>query len=139
MESKKFGNMYVVRVDRGEEIIGKLKEFARENHVKLGSVSGIGAVNSAVIGLFDTSSKKYISSELSGDFEITSLAGNISTMDGEAYIHMHACLSDVENKTLGGHLNSAIVSATAEIFINTVDGEVDRKFNNEIGLNLIKF
>lgn len=139
MDFKRFGNKYVLRIDKGEEIIETLKKFCEENGVKLGSISGIGAVNKATIGLFETATKKYISREYTGDFELASLSGNISTMNGDTYLHIHTCLADQNNTTYGGHLNFAVVSATCEIIIDAVDGEIDRQFSEEIGLNLIKF
>lgn len=139
MEFKKFGSTYVMRINKGEEIIETLKAFAKESGVKLASISGIGAVNKATIGLLDTSTKKYVSRELLGDFEIASLTGNLSTMKGEPYFHVHACLADRYNNTYGGHLSYAVVSVTGEIFINALDGEIDREFDSEIGVNLIKF
>lgn len=138
MEYVKFGNKVVVRVDKGEEIVETLKRLCQELSIKLGTVSGIGAVNKATIGLFETGTKKYHSTELTGDFEIACLSGNISTMKGETYLHLHVSLSDANYQTFGGHLNSAVVSATGEIIIDVIDGEIDRQFSEEIGLNLVK-
>ena len=139
MEYKKFNNKYIVRVDKGEEIVATLKKFCEDNNIKLGTITGIGATNNAKIGLFNVEEKKYYSKELTGDHEIAPLYGNISTMKGKVYLHMHANLCDQENKAFGGHLNSAVVSATFEAVIDVIDGEVDREFNEEIGLNLYKF
>ncbi len=107
--------------------------------LKLGSVSGIGAVNKVVIGFFDHEKKEYFQEELNQKFEILSVNGNVSTMKGGAYIHLHITLSDSESKALGGHLNSAVVSSTCEIIVEKIDGSVDRELSEEIGLNLIKF
>ena len=112
MEFKKFGNVYVVRVDKDEEIIETLKGFCATNQITLGWVSGIGAVNRVTLGLFETKPKRYIAEELTGDFEITALSGNITTMNKEVYVHLHVTVSDLQHKTYGGHLTSAIVSAT---------------------------
>jgi len=139
MESKKIKNKHILRIDRGEEIVETLTKYCKENNINLGIVVGIGAVNNAVIGLFKCATKEYIKTEITGDHEITSLLGNISTKDGETYLHLHINLSDEKYQTRGGHLNSAIVSGTGEIFIIEVEGNVDRKFSDEIGLNLFHF
>ncbi|MEJ6951215.1 PPC domain-containing DNA-binding protein [Natronospora cellulosivora (SeqCode)] len=139
MEYKKFANKYVIRMDKGEEIISTLKKFCEENQISLGRVSGIGAVNKASIGLFETKTKEYHSLELSGDHEITSLSGNISKMDGEVYLHLHANLADSSYNTKGGHLSQAFISATGEFIVEEIEGELDRKFSEEIGLNLLQF
>lgn len=139
MEFKKFGHKYVVRLEKGEEIVESIKKLCREEGIKLGTISGLGATNRAVIGLFETSSKEYHSKELTGDMEITSLIGNISQMDEEVYLHIHINLADEENNVFGGHLNLAVISATGEVVVDTIEGTVDREFNEKVGLNLFKF
>jgi predicted DNA-binding protein with PD1-like motif len=139
LDYKRYGSKYVIRIDKGEEIIESMKEFALKSGVKLGSITGIGAVNKATIGLFDTARKVYISRNLCGDFELVSITGNITTMNGEVYIHAHACLADIESRTYGGHMNSAVISATSEVMVDTFEGCIDRELNIDIGLNLLKF
>jgi len=138
MKFKKFGNKFIVRIDKGEEIVETLKQFCKDNGIKLGSIIGIGATNKATVGLFDVETKKYHSKELVGNFEIAPLHGNISTMNNEVYLHLHINLCDQEHKSFGGHLNSAVVSATFEAIIEKIDDEVDRFFDKNIGLNLLK-
>jgi predicted DNA-binding protein with PD1-like motif len=138
MNYKRFGNKVIVRIDRGEEIVGTLKQICKDLDIKLGTITGIGAVNKATIGLYDVETKKYRSTELTGDHEIAPLFGNISTMNGKIYLHIHANFANVEHKSFGGHLNSAIVSATFEGFIDIIDDKVEREFDDTIGLNLIK-
>ncbi len=36
MEFQKFGNNYVVRIDKGEEVLQKLKEVCEKENIKLG-------------------------------------------------------------------------------------------------------
>jgi predicted DNA-binding protein with PD1-like motif len=139
MEFRKFGNKYVIRLDKPEEVVIQLKKFCQEQGITLGWIMGIGAVNKAKIGLFDTATKEYYADLLEGDFEITSLTGNISTMNGEVYLHLHINLADKEHKTYGGHLNEAYISATGEFVIEALEGKVEREFSPEVGLNLYKF
>ncbi len=139
MEYKRYKDTIVVRIDKGEDIIKKLLELAVEEDILFSSISGLGAVDEVVLGIFDTENKKYISVTYTGDFEITSLVGSLSRKDGKPYIHAHMSIGNViKNKFVGGHLNKAIVSATAEIILAVVDMVVERELNKEIGLNLFK-
>jgi len=134
--TKKFNNAVIVRIDKGEEILESLYAVCKKYNITLGSVSGIGATNKAKVGLFEVETKEYHATELTGNYEIAPLTGNISTMNGETYIHVHINLSDNTYKSFGGHLNYAVVSATCECVIHIIDGECDREFSEEIGLNL---
>ncbi|NMB79314.1 MAG: DNA-binding protein, partial [Methanomicrobiales archaeon] len=117
MQYTKTPAAFILRIDCGEEIAGTLSAFCREQGVSLGTVQGIGAVSRAVIGLFETATKQYHTTTLEGDYEITSLLGTITTMNGEPYLHLHATLSDASYHAFGGHLSSAVVSGTCEIVI----------------------
>jgi hypothetical protein len=139
MISKKINDKIIVRIDKGEEIVETLKKVCEEHRVKLGTINGLGATDKVVIGLFNTTEKKFESKEYTGDHEITSITGNITTMNGEIYLHIHVNIADKNNDVYGGHLSSAVISGTCELFINTVDSEIDRVFDNETGLNLLKF
>ena len=137
MKFKKFGNKWVVSVNIGEEVVESLKKFCEDNKIKLGTISGIGAVKKATIGFYNLETKKYYPKELNGDYEITSLLGNISTMGREVYLHLHINLADSTYNTFGGHLNSAVIGGVGEFIIEEIDGEIERGFNKEVGLNLL--
>ncbi|RKW56355.1 MAG: DNA-binding protein [Lachnospiraceae bacterium] len=140
MEYKRQGNTIIVRVDKGEDIIKELLSLSEKENILFASISGLGAVNDIELGIFDTSAKKYHSKRLIGDFEITSLVGSLSRKEDKPYIHVHMSVGNVlTNEFFGGHLNKAIVGATAEIVLNVVEIVVEREFVEEIGLNLFKF
>ena len=139
MEYRRFNNTIVCRIDRGEEILDKIKEVALKENIKLANVNALGATNEFTVGVFKTDEKKYYSNEFRGDFEIVSLTGTINTMNGEFYTHIHMSAGNEKGEVFGGHLNKAVVSATCEMIINIIDGVVDRKFDEDIGLNLFKF
>lgn len=139
MKYLKKENKYIVRIDKDEEVIEQIKKLAIENNIKAGSITGIGATDKVKVGLFNTSTKEYLSKELVGAFEITSLVGNISRMNNEVYLHLHINVSDENLNVYGGHLNHCYISATCELIIEEINIDVDREFNEEIGLNLYKF
>ena len=89
MEYRKFDSTIIARIDKGEEILEKVKEIALKENIKLASISALGAVNDFTVGVFKTDEKKYYSNSFQGNFEITSLTGTINTMNGEFYTHIH--------------------------------------------------
>ena len=139
MEYKRFGNTLVVRLDRGEEILEQVKVLAEREHIRLAAVQALGAVNDFTVGVFNTETKTYAANDFQGAYEIVSLTGTIDTKDGQFYAHLHMSAGDADGKVFGGHLNRAVVSATCEMIVTVIDGQVDRAFSEEIGLNLLRF
>ena len=139
MEYKRFGDTIFARLDRGEEILEQLKILALQENIKLASVRGLGAVDEFTVGVFKTDRKQYDANSFTGYFEIVSLTGTITTMDGEYYAHLHMSTGNEKGEVFGGHLNRAMISATCELVIQVVDGTVERRFDPEIGLNVFKF
>lgn len=139
MEYRRFENTIIARIDKGEEILDKVKEIALKEDIKLASVQALGAISQFTVGVFKTDEKKYLANEFEGAFEIVSLTGTINTMDGEFYAHLHMSAGDEKGQVFGGHLNRARISATCEMVITVIPGNVDRKYSEEIGLNLFQF
>ena len=138
MDYKKFDKKVFVRLDKGEEIVETLKQLCKDLDIKAGTITGIGATDKVTIGLFDLKNNKYNSKEFVGDHEIAPVFGNISTMNSEVYLHLHITLGNSEHMSFAGHLTSAVVSATFEGVIDIIDGEIDRSFDVNTGLNLLK-
>jgi len=136
MKSKRIDSAVFVRLEPGEDIIEQLMEVISEYDIKLGKVSGIGACDMVTIGNFDVKKQDYHKETFEGSFEITSLTGNISQMNGAPYLHLHITLGDREMRVCGGHLNSGRISATAEIVIDIYNGDIDRYKDEQSGLNL---
>lgn len=139
MEYKKFNNDYVVRLNKGEEVISSLKELCNKEDIKLAEITGLGASNLVEIGVFNVNTKEYNTKIFEGMFEITSLVGNATRKDGEVYLHIHINFGDDAGIVKGGHLVQAKISATSEIIVRKIEGEVGRKLSDEIGLNLLDF
>ena len=126
MEYRRFANTIVARIDKGEEILEKIREIAAKEH-------------DFTVGVYKVDEKKYYANSFQGSFEIVSLTGTINTMNGEFYTHIHMSAGNDQGQVFGGHLNSAVISATAEIFVRTLCGAVGRRFDEGIGLNLLDF
>ena len=139
MEYRKFNDTYVIRLNKGEEVIESLKNLCRDEDIKLAEITGLGASDFVEIGVFNIYTKEYNTKVFEGMFEITSLVGNVTRKDGEVYLHIHINFGDEEGLVKGGHLVKSKISATSEIILRKIDGEVGRKLDEEIGLNLLNF
>ena len=140
MEYRKFPQGYVLRLDPGEEVVECLTRLVREEDVRLGVVSALGATNDVTIGIFDTERKEYRSCRFRGDHEISALVGNVTRMDGEPYLHLHITIGNPQSgEVRAGHLSACVVSATMELFLRVWDGAVGRAFSRDAGLNLLEF
>lgn len=138
MEFKQYGDRFVLRLEKGEEILAALKEFCTAQQIRAGMVRGIGAVSQATISYYDPEQRKYLDRELTGDREITSLLGNISLTEGAVMLHLHVNLADQAYGVLGGHLSSGVIGATGELVIDDFLGSMERRPVDENGLRLLK-
>lgn len=140
MEYRLFENTYIIRLDRGDEVLTSLKELCENENIMLGTVEAIGASDHAVVGLYDVEARQYYKHSFDGPMEITSLLGNISRKDGEVYLHLHINLCREDMSVVGGHLNECRISATSEMTVRRINGIVGRKLDTEsTGLNLYQF
>ena len=137
MNFKKIVDTYFIRIDRGEKLLETLKNFCTSNKINCGYFFGIGSLDEAELAHYIVKTKKYTSEMFRQPLEIVNLAGNITTMSNEIYLHCHATLSDVNMEAIAGHLKEGITGATAEIVLVKLDAEINRKYDDSIGLNLL--
>lgn len=117
MKSWQNGSVYILRLDQGEDLIAKLRQFCEEKSLYAGLLWGLGAVRDVVLGYYDLEKKGYQKWEFQESLEICSLTGSISELKEKPFIHMHAVLGDHEGRTYGGHLFKATISIVGEFFI----------------------
>ena len=139
MDYRRFDNTYVIRMERGEEIVEQVRRFAEREGVKLASVQALGAVDDLTVGVYNVAEKQYHARSFQGAYEIVSLVGTINTMNGEVYTHLHMSAGDEEGRVFGGHLSRGVISATVEMVVTLIPGTVDRQLDESIGINLFKF
>ncbi len=137
MVYKKLGSNYVIRLGRGEEILSQLLSLCEKQKIGAGFFNGLGAADNVELAHYSMLTREYTPLKLNGQYEITSLHGNISSMDGKAYIHSHITIADDKFSALSGHLRAAVVSATCEIVLVAFEGQLPRAKDKDTGLNLL--
>jgi len=86
---------------------------------------------------FDTDKKEYRKKDFKGDYELTSLVGDLFHFEGKPGVHAHVNLSGPDFGVIGGHLFKAVITGTGELFIHTTDETLKRKKDPSSGLNLL--
>lgn len=137
MKYQRMNDTYAVRLEVGDEIIKSIAELCKKEGIKTAVVRGIGAVNRVDIGYYSTEDMMYHNKVFEHQYEIIDLNGNITVKNDEPYLHLHIALSDENYSFIGGHLNSAVISITGEIFITVADGVIERRINPDTGLNIL--
>jgi len=128
MESQGTRYGHALKIERGEEIIATLGEFAARAGVRAGALSGIGVAADLELGFFDPARREYVR-------EIVGLMGNISEFEGRPYPHCHIVISGPDFIAYAGHLFRGRVTVTCEIQIVTDPGVLRRLPSPELGIN----
>jgi predicted DNA-binding protein with PD1-like motif len=137
MTFKPSGQKFLIRLFKGEEIISTLTKFCEEQNIQSAWISGLGGSTQITLGYYNLAEKSYHWKDFSGDLEIVSLTGNVSVHDSKPFLHIHTTISNEELQCFGGHLKSGIVAATLEIVLEKLDSSIERKMDDEVGLNLL--
>lgn len=134
---RKIPNGYLVRLEKGEEVIESFIKLAHEEKIPGGFLYGLGAVKEVTLGYFDVAKREYLKRDFDDEYEVTSLVGDIYYFEGKAGVHAHVNLSGPDFNSIGGHLYKAIITATGEFFIYTTDDTLKRKKDPSSGLNVL--
>ena len=138
MKWKKIDNSFLVRLEKGEEVLSTLTEFVRGQNILGGTVQGLGAVKDLVLGMYNPHTKEYRQQTLNEDLELGNLTGTISYFEGNPILHCHITAAATDLKAYTGHLFSAIVSVTGEFVIRPFSQRIIRSRDEEVGLNLLE-
>ncbi len=139
MEFRRFSDTYVIRMDRGEEIMACLTALCQQEDIRLGYVEAIGAIDRAEVGLYDVGNQVFRKQTFQQPLEMTSLLGTVTSKAGQVYLHLHVTLTDEAMLAHGGHVISLTVSGTCEMILRTLPGTVGRRLDEETGLNVLSF
>jgi len=131
-------NEFIVRFDRGEELLSKLKKFCQQKKIKSAVFTGLGACERLVLAHYDVDKKKYSDLKLRQKMEINNLTGLVATIKKDTLIHLHGIFSDKGMNVRGGHVKLLKVAATCEIILTKLNKKLEREYSRKIGLNLLK-
>lgn len=123
----------VARVRLGGDLFLMMEEIAEKENIRAGVIlSAVGALSRASMRNVKTLPEKLpireanrFSVSLEGPFEILSVSGNISEVEGRPTVHAHITLSAVRDDeviSLGGHLTEGCIACP---FVELVIAELE--------------
>ena len=131
MEHRKYGDTVYIRMDKGDEIVGGIREVCKSENILSATFSGIGGCSEAQIQTFSPESGTFETRTIRGMLELVSLQGSvIADENDELWLHTHAAFSYKDGKQHGmaaGHIQSITVLYTAEIELRPVAGGTIRR------------
>lgn len=139
MDYRKFDDTWIVRLDRGEFVHPCLTALCEKEHILLGQISAIGAIDHAVIGVYDLEHGAYVQRTYDEFMEISNLSGSVTEKDGKPYLHLHVTTCGQDLSVHAGHAIELRVGATCELFLRVFDGRIERRPDPGTGLNLFGF
>jgi len=134
----------VARIMPGSDLLHSICTIVEKHRMKAGIViSGVGLLRKAHLRNCKALPKEYPITDKNRSFltfdkplEILALSGNVSEVESETWVHIHATLSYVDGESIeivGGHLlEGCIVFGFAEIFIMELrDIDMKKRFDEE--------
>ena len=113
------GRLCAVRLDPGEDVLGRLAEILERQDIRGGFVTvGIGSLRDTTLGFFDQ--ERYVQRTFREPHELLSMTGSIARYEGKPHIHLHAALGDPEYRVVGGHFHGGTVEVLVELMVQVV-------------------
>lgn len=128
---------YIIRIDKGDEVLSGLTEFCKWEDVKLGSLSGLGIASKIVLSRYDIDKKQFVEKTFEGSLEVNNLYANITKKKDYNVVNAHINFSDSNFNSYGGKLVECVVGVTFEIVITVISGNVNRKDDDFYDLSIL--
>jgi len=130
---------FVLILATGDEVVSGLLQLAQRERVESARFTAIGGVSQAEFGYFELDKKKYKAFKYERQLEVLSLAGDIALdPEGKPTVHAHVVLGDVDGGAIGGHLISALVRPTLEVFVNVYPTRLQKRDEPETDTQVIE-
>ncbi len=129
---------YAVIFDQGDEFMASMLSFSKEHGLSGSSFTAIGAFSDVTLAYFERDRKAYRKNPFHEQVEVLSLVGDIAMEGDEPKIHAHVLVGRADSTTRGGHIMEAHVWPTLEVIVTESPRHLQREYDEESGLALIR-
>ncbi len=131
------GPVHLLRLPQGSDLVEEIGRFASEQGITAATVSFLGAVQRASLRYYDQSAHQYRDFTIDQPLEVVSGVGNVTLLDGEPFLHVHAAFADDQGRGHGGHVNAGTIVFALEVTVQELEGEAPVRLpDTASGLNL---
>ncbi len=131
------GRRFMVSLPHKGDVLHIVSDFCIDKKIHTASFSIIGAVSSAVFGLYDQKQQVYATKKQEGSLEIISCTGNVTIENNKPFVHAHILLGNDKSEIFGGHLFSETIVFAGELDITELLGDpIKRAKDTTTGLML---
>lgn len=129
---------FIGRLNPGDELLTALTDTCRDNGIRCGEVRATGFLQDVVLEVFHHGQHRYRPLVLGAvAYQLTSFIGNISMLDDQTVVHVHATLlpdlGSGDSTLIGGRLKEATVVALEFVLDTFDDFTLLRKLDEETG------
>lgn len=129
---------FVVVLDSGDEVMACLKRFVEREKVEAAQLTAIGALERAVLGYFDWSTKEYQRIPIERQTEVAAFIGDVAMgPNDKPSLHVHCVLGGNDAHAVAGHLLEGHVRPTLEVVLTDSPVHLRKRHDPESGLALI--
>jgi len=136
MQFTKSDTVYIIKIEKGEEVLSTLSTFCGEQGIPNAYFTGIGAAQGLSCGYCALDEKKYYFTNYPELVEVVSLSGNIFLKEGTPFVHAHGVFTDTKNQAFGGHIEKITSGIVIEVVLTVLPTSLQRTYDEEIGLYL---
>jgi predicted DNA-binding protein with PD1-like motif len=134
------GPVHLLRLPTGADLYRAITDYVQASAIEAASVTFLGAVERAALRYYDQVEREYRDFLIDEHLEVVAGVGNVSMLDGEPFLHIHAALADDQGRAFGGHVNEGTAVFAIEVTIHQLEGSPpQRRFDERTGLNLWEY
>lgn len=127
MKYKKTDHAIIVTLGTGENLLSSIASVCEAEQIGMGTVIGVGGAKSITFAVWNNQTDEYDYLEKTNcNMEIISLSGNISWLEGEPNVHLHAAVADSQFQVCGGHVMDCVIQNLAEIYLYPGNERIQR-------------
>ena len=121
----------------GAKIPDDILAIVSKEKVATARVEAIGGVEELRLAYFNRNSKRYEEHDFREFLEVAGILGNVTLKGGKPFLHVHGTFGRRDLSALAGHVVTAKVFPLLEVVITPTRNRALRRFDDELGLNVI--